>query len=191
MNTIYRQLCCDHKQMQQLLNAFEQLLLDLFGRTDRDPSTLSLILDALDYLSVYPDQYHHPIEDLIFARLLTKPIHDKKSIYEAQMQHEQIALNTKHMCALFYAIANDATVERRVLQGACTSFLKLQRSHMNLENTAIFPQIEQYLDLSDWITIQKQVNELNTKYFDHSIRKIYESLHEHLTQAKAPEQALA
>ncbi|WNZ55782.1 hemerythrin domain-containing protein [Microbulbifer sp. MKSA007] len=191
MNAIYRQLCCDHKHMQELLNAFEQLLLDLFGCSNRDPNTLSLILDALDYLSAYPDRYHHPVEDLIFSRLLTKPVHDRESIYEAQMQHENIAAATKHMCALFYAIANDATVERRVLQGACNSYLKLQRKHMDLENKSIFPQIEQYLGTTDWIYIQKQVSELSCRYFDRATRKIYESLHEDLTQHQMPAQALA
>lgn len=188
MNAIYRQLCCDHKHMQQMLDSFEQLLLDLFGRSDRDPNTLSLILDALDYFSVYPDKYHHPVEDLILARLLNKPIHEREAIYEAQMQHEQIAAATKHMCALFYAVANDAMVERRVLQGASNTYLELQRSHISLENSAIFPQIEQYLDAEDWEQIHKQVKEIKDPFFDEDAKKIYESLRDYLVQ---PEKALA
>ncbi|GAA5443316.1 hypothetical protein Misp06_01492 [Microbulbifer sp. NBRC 101763] len=191
MNTIYRQLCCDHKHMQQMLNAFEQLLLDLFGRSDRDPNTLTLILDALDYFSVYPDKYHHPVEDLILARLLTKPIHGRDAIYEAQMQHEQIAAATKHMCALFYAVANDAMVERRVLQGASNNYLQLQRSHISLENSAIFPQIEQYLDAEDWKQINKQVAEIKDPLFDENAKKIYESLRNYLVQPETAEKALA
>lgn len=37
MDAIYRQLYRDHKHMQQLLDAFEQLLHDL-GKSDRDPA---------------------------------------------------------------------------------------------------------------------------------------------------------
>ncbi|MFA0811738.1 hemerythrin domain-containing protein [Microbulbifer epialgicus] len=191
MNTIYRQLCSDHKHMQQMLGVFEQLLLGLFGRSDRDPNTLSCILDALDYFSVYPNKYHHPVEDLIFARLLTKPVHDRNSIYEAQMQHEQIATATKHMCALFYAVANDAMVERRVLQGACNAYVQLQRSHINLENSAIFPQVEQYLNTEDWKQIHKQVEEINSPVFNESTKKVYESLRENLIQPERPVKALA
>ncbi|WP_299579811.1 hemerythrin domain-containing protein [uncultured Microbulbifer sp.] len=191
MNSIYRQLCLDHKNMQQMLNAFEHLLLDLFGDSERDPNTLSLILDALDYFSVYPDRYHHPVEDLILARLLTKPVHDRNAIYEAQMQHEQIAATTKHMCALFYAVANNAMVERRVLQGASRAYLQLQRSHIDLENSIIFPQIEQYLQMEDWKQIRRQVEEIKDPLFNKSTKNIYESLHEYLTQPEQPIKAFA
>ncbi|WP_226642549.1 hemerythrin domain-containing protein [Microbulbifer variabilis] len=191
MNNIYRQLCLDHKNMQQMLNAFEHLLEDLFGSNERDPNTLSLILDALDYFSVYPDKYHHPVEDLILARLLTKPVHDRNAIYEAQMQHEQIAATTKHMCALFYAVANDAMVERRVLQGASYTYLQLQRKHIELENSAIFPQMEQYLEVEDWKQIHKQVKQLKDPFFDQKTKNVYESLREYLTQTELPIQAFA
>ncbi|GAB2887744.1 hemerythrin domain-containing protein [Microbulbifer echini] len=191
MNSIYRQLCLDHKNMQQMLNAFEHLLQDLFGDSERDPNTLSLILDALDYFSVYPDRYHHPVEDLILARLLTKPVHDRNAIYEAQMQHEQIAATTKHMCALFYAVANNAMVERRVLQGASRAYLQLQRSHIDLENSIIFPQIEQYLQVEDWKQIRRQVEEIKDPLFNKSTKNIYESLHEYLTQPEQPIKAFA
>ncbi|WP_444899795.1 hemerythrin domain-containing protein [Microbulbifer sp. VAAC004] len=191
MNNIYRQLCLDHKNMQQMLNAFERLLQDLFGTHERDPNTLSLILDALDYFSVYPDKYHHPVEDLILARLLTKPVHDRSAIYEAQMQHEKIAATTKHMCALFYAVANDAMVERRVLQGASNSYLQLQRNHIELENSAIFPQIEQYLQVEDWKQIYRQVKQLRDPFFDKNTRNVYESLREYLTQPETPSQVFA
>ncbi|WP_323845473.1 hemerythrin domain-containing protein [Microbulbifer magnicolonia] len=190
MDRIYRQLCRDHKHMQQLLDIFERLLQQL-GRRDRDPATLPQMLDALDYFSIYPDKWHHPVEDLVFARLLTKPIHDRDAVYRAQMQHERIAAATRNMGTLFYAVANDAAVERRILVDAADHYLRLQRDHMALENRAIFPQLEQYLDAGDWNTIRAQIAELRDPVFDDGTRKIYESVHEYLTEAPIPATAFA
>ncbi|SEA45924.1 hemerythrin domain-containing protein [Microbulbifer marinus] len=190
MDAIYRQLCRDHKHMQQLLDAFEKLLHQL-GRNDRDPATLGLILDALDYLSVYPDKWHHPAEELVFARLLTKPIHDRDGIYKAQMQHERIAAATKNMSALFYAVANDAAVERHTLVGTCNDYLRLQRDHMELENRTIFPQIEMYLTDQDWDFIRTQLCTQQDPLFNDDTRKIYESLRQYLTEPQNPEVAVA
>ncbi|SHF16693.1 Hemerythrin-like domain-containing protein [Microbulbifer donghaiensis] len=190
MDAIYRQLCRDHKHMQQLLDAFEKLLHQL-GRSDRDPATLSLILDALDYLSVYPDKWHHPTEELVFARLLTKPAHDRDAIYSAQMQHERIAAATKHMSGLFYAVANDSAVERHTLVDACTNYLQLQREHMELENRVIFPQIELYLTDTDWDAIRTQIGTQQDPLFNDDTRKTYESLRQHLTEPQNPVIAVA
>lgn len=182
MDTIYRQLCCDHQAMQQMLDTFEQLLLDLFGHSDRDPNTLSCILDALDYFSVYPDQYHHPLEDLMFARLLLKPVQNRDAIYKARMQHQQIASATKHICALFYAVANNAMVERKRLESTCSAYIQLQRTHIHLENSALFPQVERYLDAEDWRLIHMQAKNLDNPFFDNKMKKVYETLREHFTQ---------
>ncbi|MDP5208621.1 hemerythrin domain-containing protein [Microbulbifer sp. 2205BS26-8] len=191
MDTIYRQLCCDHQAMQQMLDSFEQLLLDLFEHSDRDPNTLSCILDALDYFSVYPDQYHHPVEDLIFAQLLRKPIHNRNAIYQVQRQHRQIATATKGICTLFYAVANNAMVERTVLQNTSSAYIQLQRNHIHLENSALFPQVERYLDTEDWRLIHIQTENLGNPFFDNNRKKVYEILHQHLTQHQTVTTAFA
>ncbi len=190
MDTIYRQLCRDHKHMQQLLDAFEQLMRNL-NSSDRDPATLGLILDALDYFSVYPDKWHHPVEELVFARLFAKPIRDRNSVITAQLQHQRIMTATKQMNALFYAVANDAAVERRMLTSASNVFLQLQRDHVELENHAIFPQIEEYLTAEDWDSIRGQVRAQRDPLFGADTRKIYESLHQYLTEPRSPEAAFA
>ena len=190
MNRIYRQLCRDHKHMQQLLDAFEHLLQEL-GRRDRDPSTLSLILDALDYISVYPDRWHHPVEDLVFECLLEKPIVNRAAVMGTMAEHRKLASATRHMNTLFYAVANDAAVVREKLLGAARDYLKLQRDHMQRENCVIFPLVEQHLTGNDWTRIQENLQLQRDPMFNPGLKRMYEALHEHLIEPTGPLSATA
>ena len=63
---IVAMLHSEHRYMHALLDILEQQVEKLQpGRIADYP----LMLDVVDYLSRYPDQYHHPREDLLFASL--------------------------------------------------------------------------------------------------------------------------
>ncbi|MCX2794410.1 hemerythrin domain-containing protein [Microbulbifer thermotolerans] len=189
MNTIYRQLCLDHKHLQQLLDTFESLLHSLDDR-ERDPATLGLILDALDYISVYPDKLHHPVEDVVFQQLLTKPIPCREAVIATSQEHQHIAACTRQMSSLFYAIANDSAVERSKLISTALDYLNLQRDHMRWENEIVYPLIEQYLTEADWQEIHANLKQNSNPVFHAGIKKTYDMLHQYLTTSDQPAAAL-
>lgn len=175
MNSIYRQLCRDHRDMQQLLDTFEQLLDDL-ARRDRDPNTLSLILDALDYISVYPNQWHHPVEDIAFSRLLDKAPQFRNRVNAVCAEHRRIDDASRHMNRLFYTVANDAAVERECLFGSAQAYLQLQRDHIEGENRDLFPLLEQYLDASDWRAVAAQLRARQNPVYTPAMKQLYDTL---------------
>jgi len=181
MNTIYRQLCCDHKHMQRLLDIFETLLQQL-GKQERDPATLSMILEALDFFSVYPDQWHHPVEDLVFERLLGKPVDIRDVVDKTLREHQQIAATTRRMNQLFYAVANDAAVEREQLFGTAREYIDLQRRHLEKENEILFPLVAQHLTPADWEDVQIKLDARESAHFHAGVRRLYEALYEDLTE---------
>ncbi|WP_237055583.1 hemerythrin domain-containing protein [Microbulbifer sediminum] len=179
MHHLYRQLCRDHRHMQQLLDAFDQLLQD-FARRERDPGTLGLILDALDYISVYPDRWHHPVEDLAMERLRTRPGARLAPVNKTLAEHRAITAATRRMNTLFYAIANDAAVEREQLFGPAREYLSLQRQHMERENREVFPQFERLLTEEDWQAIEQQLRFQQDPLFNTDIRGLFESLQHYI-----------
>ncbi|WP_295801019.1 hemerythrin domain-containing protein [uncultured Microbulbifer sp.] len=181
MHSIYRQLCCDHKHMQRLLDVFETLLQQL-GKQDRNPATLTMILDALDYLSVYPDQWHHPVEDLVFEQLLGKPVDVRDVINRTFKEHHQIAVATRKMNSLFYAVANDAAVEREQLFGAAREFIELQRRHLQRENEILFPLVAEMLTENDWDDVQNKIQQRQSMHFNTGVKRLYESVYEELAE---------
>lgn len=186
MNEIFQQLCSDHKHMQRLLDVFENLLAQLGGQ-ERDPATLSLILEALDYFSVYPDQWHHPVEDLVFDHLQDKPVGVRDIIDSTLEEHQQIATATRRMNKLFYAVANDAAVEREQLFGAAREYIDLQRNHLEKENEILFPLVAQYLTQADWDDVRMKLVARESAHFHDGVRRLYESLYENLAEPQAAE----
>ena len=186
MHGIYRKLCDDHKHMQRLLDVFETLL-DELGRQDRDPATLSMILDALDYFSVYPDQWHHPVEDVVFDRLLGKPVDIRDEVEKISAEHKAIAMATRNMNRLFYAVANDAAVERQHLFDTAREYIALQRAHMKKENQLLLPLVDQYLTDTDWAEIADEILEKQSGQFHQGVKRLYEAIYEDLSEAVVAE----
>ncbi|WP_428820209.1 hemerythrin domain-containing protein [Microbulbifer sp. MCCC 1A16149] len=183
MNGIYRQLCDDHKHMQNLLDAFELLLQEL-AQQDRDPATLSMILDALDYFSVYPDQWHHPVEDLVFEQLLGKPLDIRDVVEQISREHRAIAEATRSMNRLFYAVANDAAVEREQLFSTAREYISLQREHMRKENEILLPLVNQYLTETDWEEVTAALADRQSCHFHRGVKRLYEAIYQDLAENK-------
>lgn len=181
MNGIYRQLCDDHKHMQNLLDVFELLLHEL-GQQERDPATLSMILDALDYFSVYPDQWHHPVEDLAFEKLLGKPVDIRDVVVTITAEHKAIAEATRKMNQLFYAVANDAAVERQLLFSSAQEYISLQRAHMKKENEILLPLVNQHLTDSDWNEITDTLAKNKSSHFHQGVKQLYQAIYRDLAE---------
>lgn len=179
MHSLYRQLCLDHRQFQQLLDALENLLQELASE-DRNPETLGLILDALDYLSVYPDMWHHPVEDLIFQRLEQKPLENRAALEVAQREHKEITFATRRMRELFYAVANDCAMERHRLFDATNYYIELQRQHIERENHLVFPMIEKHLSDADWQHVASALQRQRDPLFGPAVKMQYEVLRDYL-----------
>ncbi|WP_160152464.1 hemerythrin domain-containing protein [Microbulbifer sp. ALW1] len=184
MNGIYRQLCDDHKQMQNLLDVFEHLLHEL-GKQDRDPATLSMILEALDYFSVYPDQWHHPVEDLVFEQLLGKPVDIRDLVEKITSEHKAVAEATRTMNQLFYAVANDAAVERERLFGTAQEYIALQRAHMKKENEILLPLVNQYLTDTDWEEVTVALADRQSCHFHRGVKQLYQAIYQDLAERES------
>jgi hemerythrin-like domain-containing protein len=62
---IIERLCQEHRNIETLLAVLErELEIDRRHRPDYD-----VIRTIISYFQVYPDLYHHPLEDLVFAKL--------------------------------------------------------------------------------------------------------------------------
>src|ERR1700674_3005540 len=63
---IFERLCQEHRNIETLLAVLEREL-EIFDRGDRPD--YEVIRAIISYFEVYPEVYHHPQEDLVFAKL--------------------------------------------------------------------------------------------------------------------------
>jgi hemerythrin-like domain-containing protein len=66
---IIERLSQEHRNIEKLLAILEREL-EVFDRADRPD--YEVIRAVISYFEVYPEVYHHPQEDLVFAKLRTR-----------------------------------------------------------------------------------------------------------------------
>ena len=66
---IIERLSQEHRNIEKLLAILEREL-EVFDRGDRPD--YEVIRAVISYFEVYPEVYHHPQEDLVFAKLRTR-----------------------------------------------------------------------------------------------------------------------
>jgi len=82
--------------MGRLLDAVERQL----ERFDRgETPDYDILQGVLDYALTYPDLYHHPKEDLVYARLRLRDPAAADSLTDLQAEHHTLAEVTRRFCA--------------------------------------------------------------------------------------------
>ena len=66
---IIERLCREHRNIEMLLGVLEREL-EIFDRGGRPD--YEVIRAIISYFELYPEMYHHPQEDLVFAKLKSR-----------------------------------------------------------------------------------------------------------------------
>ena len=163
MFTIVDQLHTDHKQLVRVLYHLEREIKALCG-IDGDLLNLESIVNALDYIQVFPEIWHHPAEDIIYKVLREKNLIDGDTINAIIDEHSVLEALTVHLHQLFEQVVREGGSEgvsrmRLKLLKAVGDYVRRQLRHMDREQELLFPMIEQYLKSEDWDLIKQQIKE--------------------------------
>ena len=80
-------LYSEHRYMHSLLDAMEEQVKRM--KPGKVPD-YNLLLDILDYLTHYPDKYHHPREDILFAHMLESDRHFQPKLDRLRREHKTL-----------------------------------------------------------------------------------------------------
>lgn len=145
---LLQQLNADHKVMARILYCLQTQIKGL-----EDPDFLvhtPQILDILDYISYVPERWHHPIEDLIFKRMLERAPPHPSHIVAVLNEHEGLEQLTEELKLAFNQVATDSSVPISHLYQTATIYLTRQLLHLDAEETVLFPMAQELLTESDW-----------------------------------------
>jgi hemerythrin-like domain-containing protein len=137
----------EHKHFSRLLDLLEQQVVAFHG--DDGPNH-ALMLDIVSYLRYFPDRYHHPREDVAFARLVKRDPAMKQLIERLRQEHRVIAAAGSELLKYLEQVVDDVVVERAKVEAAAATYLVYYRRHLALEDRDIMPQAEQLLTPQDW-----------------------------------------
>lgn len=139
-------LRAEHRHMATVMNLFAEQLdaIDAGELVDTH-----VVYEIMDYMVTWPDRFHHPREDLIYARVAEVDPAAADDVDTLQRDHDKTA-------EVGRGLLRD--IERWRL-GEVSGALVVKHGrvyiehiyeHMNIEEKLVFPHIEQALTLQDW-----------------------------------------
>lgn len=126
----------DHRRMVKLLQLVERQAAHMVRR---DPVNYDLLESAFDYLSMYPDRCHHPKEDLVYRKLVSRHPEMAESVGDLVKDHETLARLTRNTIGALRASRASGAAANDELARQLTEFVNFYRRHMLMEDRDFFP----------------------------------------------------
>ena len=175
MSEVIRVLRREHANMASLVKALEWQINEFEQGARPD---YEVIRTAIDYFLSFPDLYHHPKEDLVYARLLARDPAAAAPIGDLRHEHEMVAVRTREFSSGLNAILDEAQVPRESFVRWARDFIDLQMKHMRMEEEVFFPTALRVLSAEDWQALTAEMTSEQDPLFGESVGQRFETLRE-------------
>ncbi|WP_320822244.1 hemerythrin domain-containing protein [Reinekea sp.] len=170
---ILQKLNADHKSIAKVLYC---LRAQIKGYDDPEiEPNIGQIMDILDYICTVPERWHHPVEDIVFTRLLEKNPPHPEQIRAILAEHAELERLTQELKTAFERVAMDIAVPVSLLYRTATVYLSRQMLHLDAEESVLFPMAEEYLDDNDWSDVEEAA-QVVLESLDENAEREYDNL---------------
>jgi acetyl esterase/lipase/hemerythrin-like domain-containing protein len=170
---IIETLYSEHRYISSLLDTLEQQAAKLVPGKIAD---YHLMLDIVDYLTHYPDQFHHPREDLLFDMLQRRDKGFRKQLQRLNREHETLSSYNQQLFEELGGIAAGRRLEQSELQASLARYVAGYRKHMEFESREIFPRAKGKLSAADLEKLDARTRYIDDPIFGGAIEKQYRRL---------------
>ena len=140
----------DHANFARLLDLLERQLAAFHVGEQPD---YALLLDIVNYLRHYPDRFHHPREDVAFARLVEREPALQLPIARLLQEHRVIAAAGEDLLELLQGVLEGTVMSRSTLETAAAMYLVYYRHHIATEEQHVIPRAAELFTPADWAAI--------------------------------------
>ena len=133
---IIERLSREHRNIEKLLEILEREL-EIFGRGDRPD--YEIIHAIISYFKVYPEVYHHPQEDLVFAKLRIRDPAAAAKVGELTREHQEGAERLHRVGQAVESVLADREVPQRYVDTIVRDFIDHERHHILMDDRDFFP----------------------------------------------------
>ena len=168
----------DHKNFIKLF-AFIELQLQYVK--DCEVVDFENILNSIKYMKDYSDEIHHPLENIIFKYVLDRYDADQDVINQLMEEHETMPQLTERLINMLQCVVTEMPIKRDEFCDDLSSYIRIQKTHMNHEESNVYPSLYVHLNANDWQAISKEVNHVNDPLFDAPRNENYQSLFNKIT----------
>src|ERR1700676_3645759 len=168
---IIERLSQEHRNIERLLAVLEREL-EVFDRGDRPD--YEVIRAVISYFEVYPEVYHHPQEDVVFAKLRTRDPVAAAKVGDLAHEHHKGAERLRRVA---HAVEN-VLADREVL-----------RQNVDTIVRDFFPAALKALRPQDWTEIASAVIGHKDPLFSDVIEERFDALRAHILRLEQEAEA--
>ena len=140
----------DHARFAHLLDLLERELAAFHGGRQPD---YALLLDVVHYLHHYPDRFHHPREDVAFARLVAHDPDMALPVARCLQEHRVIAAAGEDLLRALGEVESGSLIERAAVEAIAAMYLVYYRHHISTEEREVLPLAKKLLGPEDWAAV--------------------------------------
>ena len=177
---IMDQLPQDHINYSRMLNLLESFLKKQKAGSDKGYLEMYLIMN---YMTRYPDIFHHPYEDIIFEEIsnIGGTLRDEIEVLEEQ--HKDLHTTSKTLLDDLDAVINGHIVEKQKIQEAAAGYASALRAHMDAEEAVVFPMINEKMTQTAWNNILGKLKEVKDPIFGKKVSDEFKILYGQIMNA--------
>ncbi|BAU47932.1 AraC family transcriptional regulator [Sulfurifustis variabilis] len=165
-----------------LLDLLERQL-DAFERAARPD--YELMEDIVRYMREYPDRFHHPWEDLIFARLANADTAIEPIVADLKRQHATLARSGSDLLDSLRGAVAGVLLPRHALEQPGREYVARFRAHMEMEEQKLFPLLGTRLAPDDWNAVDTMMAARKDPLFGRQVAGRYERLYREIAASTA------
>lgn len=147
METILDTLHNDHVNFIKLLIFIENEIDKIKKCELVDFETMLL---CMKYMKEFPDAIHHPLENILFEYYLKHYDDHRDEINALFHEHEEMPVLTENILHMLQSVLAEEPISRDALCENLSKYIDIQKSHMNHEESVIYPVLYSAMKDNDW-----------------------------------------
>ena len=175
-----------HRNMVALLRALEWQVNEFEKGKQPDYDVISA---TMDYFLEFPDVTHHPNEERIFAKLRERDPSIAQQVGDLRIAHQELAARARDFATALRVVLQDAEVSREAVARWARGLIDLQRRHIDLEESAIFPAAAKALTAEDWSNLSALMTTMDDPLSNGQASDRFEKLRKTILDWQAEDQA--
>jgi len=183
---IIERLSREHRNIEMLLTILEREL-EIFDRGSRPD--YEVIRAIISYFELYPDVYHHPQEDLVFAKLKFRDPAAAAKVGNLALEHQEGAERLRRVARAVDSVLADREILRQNVDNIVRDFMEHQRRHIMMEDRDFFPAALKALEPQDWTEIASALTSRKDPLFSDVVEERFDGLRAHIVRLEQEAEA--
>ncbi len=179
MLRIINTLLEEHRNMEMLLCILEQEL-EVFDHRERPD--YEILQAIIQYFQGYPENCHHPKEDMVFQKMRMRDSTSAKSIGDIEAEHQVETERLRRFAQAVESILAEQEFPRQTFDNVVHDFIEHQRQHMDKEERLLFPAAAKALRPEDWAEIDARLSDRNDPLFNGVIDEKFHALQQRIVR---------